>query len=111
MAYIEREDLITELNNMASDLIKDNSIQCNIAAGTVVEIKDNIVAKQPTADVVEVRHGKWIMRGGRFRCSECDGKALMQDVGGTGGFSHEFEQVKSDICPHCGAKMDGKDGE
>ena len=65
----------------------------------------------PEADVVEVRHGEWIMRGGRFRCSECDGKALMQDVGGTGGFSHEFEQVKSDICPHCGAKMDGKDGE
>lgn len=62
--------------------------------------------KQSIADVVEVRHGKWIMRGGRFRCSECDGKALMQDIGGTGGFSHEFEQVKSDFCPHCGAKMD-----
>lgn len=63
------------------------------------------------ADVVKVRHGEWVMRGGRFRCSECDGKALMQDVGGTGGFSHEFEQLKSDFCPNCGAKMDGKERE
>ncbi len=58
--YIEREKLITELNNIALDLLKDNSIQCSLAAGTVVDIKDNIVAKQPTADVVEV-----------VRCSKC----------------------------------------
>lgn len=61
------------------------------------------------ADVVEVRHGEWKMRGGLFRCSVCDGKALLQDVGGTGGFSHEYEQVKSSYCPHCLAKMDGKE--
>ena len=60
------------------------------------------------ADVVEVRHGHWKMRGGWFRCSICDGRALLQDVGGTGGFSHEYEQVKSEHCPHCFAKMDGK---
>ena len=58
--YIEREKLITELNNIAIDLLKDNSIQCGLAAGTVVDIKDNIVAKQPIADVVEV-----------VRCKDC----------------------------------------
>ena len=58
--YIERKKLITELNNIAIDLLKDNSIQCSLAAGTVVDIKDNVVAKQPTADVVEV-----------VRCKDC----------------------------------------
>jgi hypothetical protein len=53
-----------------------------------------------------VKHGKWIMRGGKFRCSECDEKALKKDIGGTGGFSYEYEQVKSNYCPYCGAKMD-----
>ena len=62
----------------------------------------------PTADVEKVRHGEWKLRGGLFRCSVCDGKALLQDIGGTGGFSHEYEQVKSEYCPHCFAKMDGK---
>lgn len=58
--YIEREALIKELNNIALDLLKDKSIQCSLAAGTVVDIKDNVVAKQPTADVVEV-----------VRCCKC----------------------------------------
>lgn len=58
--YIEREKLIAKLNNIAIDLLKDNSIQCSLAAGTVVDIKDNLVAKQPAADVVEV-----------VRCKDC----------------------------------------
>ena len=105
MAYIDKETTIKELEKMPAYFESGD-----IRYGIIIAI--DILEKQaPTSDVAEVRHGKWIMRGGRFRCSECDGKALIQDVGGTGGFSHEFEQVKSDICPHCGAKMDGKDGE
>lgn len=60
----------------------------------------------PAADVAPVRHGQWIMRGGLFRCSECDGKARWKKSGGTGGWSCECEQDKSPFCPHCGAKMD-----
>lgn len=65
----------------------------------------------PDEDAAPVRHGKWIMRGGRFRCSKCNEKALLRDVGGTGGFSHEYEQVKSNHCPNCGAMMDGEEDE
>lgn len=61
---------------------------------------------QPTVEAAPVVHGRWIMRGGRFRCSECDAKALWRDAGGTGGFSHEFEQSKTCVCPNCAAKMD-----
>lgn len=67
-----------------------------------------VIAHTPTADVQEVRHGRWILRGGWSRCSECDERALLKDIGGTGGF-HEYDQVRSNICPHCGAKMDGKE--
>lgn len=109
MAYIEREKARELIKNFGKGAIEDGM-------KTLDPVDDIILLSSgvdliPTADVAEVRHGKWIMRGGKFRCSECDGKALMQDVGGTGGFSHEFEQVKSDFCPHCGAKMDGKDYE
>ena len=58
--YIEREKVIEELNNIAIDYIKDNTIQCSIAAGVVVNIKDTVITKQPTADVVEV-----------VRCKDC----------------------------------------
>lgn len=62
----------------------------------------------PAVDAEPVRHGRWIMRGGRFRCSECDAVALQKDEGGTGGFSHEYVYVKSSYCPNCGAKMDAE---
>lgn len=71
-------------------------------------LRGYVINDVPTADVQEVRHGKWILRGGWNRCSVCDGKALLKDTGGIGGL-HEYDQVKSDICPYCGAKMDGKE--
>ena len=58
--YIEREALITELNNIAIDYIKDNSIQCSIASGVVINIRDTVILEQPTADVVPV-----------VRCENC----------------------------------------
>ena len=54
-------------------------------------------AQQPTADVVEVRHGYWIDgKCGHYKiCSECK----------------QIADFDFDYCPHCGAKMDGKNGE
>lgn len=60
----------------------------------------------PVADVAPVVHGRWFMRGGRFRCSVCDAKSKWNYEGGTGGWSHEYEQAKTPYCPNCGAKMD-----
>lgn len=65
---------------------------------------ENFVNKN---DAAPVKHGRWYNRGGRFRCSVCDNKTLLKDIGGTGGWSHEYEQQKSPYCPNCGAKMDG----
>ena len=44
----------------------------------------------PTADVVEVRRGEWMLDG---RCSECLENPLT---------------THNTYCPHCGAKMDGE---
>ena len=64
------------------------------------DIRD-FVRKTPTADVAEVKHGKWIhasvdMGFFRFRCSECG----LDDV-----YDEEREQYR--YCPNCGARMDG----
>lgn len=49
----------------------------------------------PAADVVEVRHGRWIFDdfdgdGWDYQCSECGG----------------YSKGSYDYCYHCGAKMD-----
>ena len=92
--YIEREALVERL--------KKEECYCEWL-WTILDI--------PAADVEPVKHGHWYNRGGRFRCSVCDNKALLKDIGGTGGWSHEYEQQKSPYCPNCGAKMDGNEVE
>ena len=68
---------------------------------TTVDIDDVqfSIDKIPTADVVEVRCGRWIKRqladeptAFGYRCSEC----------------HLTYEVDTNYCPNCGAKMDGK---
>ena len=60
---------------------------------------DALINEQPTADVVEVKHGEWIwMVNGEedyeqyWVCSVCGGK----------------DYIETNYCPNCGAKMDGE---
>ena len=50
---------------------------------------DRVIRNLPTADVVEVKHGEWLLDG---RCSECLENPLT---------------THKNFCPNCGAKMDG----
>ena len=72
----------------------------------------SILFDQPTADVVEVKYGKWLViendedelwaGGGRYECSAC----------GYGfSFAGFFEMNEQHYCPHCGARMEAWDGE
>lgn len=102
--------MVRELGDqrMNKDLISRNALlelAHNHVGGTV---DCNDIARFPAVDAEVVRHGRWIPRGGRFRCSECDAKALWSDAGGTGGFSHEWVQVCAKYCHICGAKMDAE---
>lgn len=59
-----------------------------------------------------VRHGHWELDDKYYvwKCSKC-GKnpSTTKDLNGTGYIPTRRELW--DYCPHCGAKMDGKDGE
>ena len=55
----------------------------------------------PTADVAPVRHGRWVMRGGKRYCSECGNRACV-----TRDSDDFWYTVGTYFCPNCGAKMD-----
>ncbi len=59
-----------------------------------------------TVDAKPVVHGRWFMRGGIFRCSECDSKALLKIDSNVGG-CREYTHIRSNYCPNCGADMRG----
>ena len=100
---IDANELYTKLSKMAREPHyqhdgEDYYVGIADASGAVVEA--------PTVDAVEVVHGRWFMRGGIFRCSECDSKALLKLDSNVGG-CREYTHFRSPYCPHCGAKMDG----
>ena len=59
----------------------------------------------PAVDVVPVRHGHWIEQceESLYRCSACGTEWIT--IEGTP------KENGMDFCPHCGAKMDGKERE
>lgn len=62
---------------------------------------EELIKSMPAADVVEVKHGKWIKDPYRsyWECSLCNGPAPVDCK------KEKFYQ--SEFCPTCGAKMDG----
>lgn len=66
------------------------------------EVED-VVNQLPTADVVEVRHGKWISASKKqgvqigMKCSLCGARIKYS----------EFFNGNHNYCHKCGAKMDG----
>ena len=108
--YIERNAVVNGLR-AAIKKYSDDKSEANIITALIFQRFAKEIEAIPAADVEPVRHGHWYNRGGRFRCSVCDNKALLKDIGGTGGWSHEYEQQKSPYCPNCGAKMDDNEVE
>lgn len=55
----------------------------------------------PAADVVPVRHGRWVYgEDVDIQCSICGHDAYTEG---------DYRQVKTSYCPNCGAKMDKED--
>lgn len=72
--------------------------QCKI--GHIVDFLENkYLGDEPTADVVEVKHGEWkqarYTEANLYICSECDAP----------------EYKKHRYCPNCGADMRGESHE
>lgn len=95
--YIEREALKNNLH-----FTKEGIFYHNGKAYMDLNIVDKIVLETPTADVVEVKHGEWIVEQNPdgtpycLHCSVCD-----DDFSKIGITSY------TDYCPYYGAKMDG----
>ncbi len=90
----------------AVDAAEVISSELGIHIGDLVDV----FAKIPTADVVEIRHGRWLPSPdgiNPIRCSKCNMPALF--IAGENEFG-DFEicRYPSSYCPECGAKMDGE---
>ena len=89
--YIDREALVERL--------KKEECDCEWL-WTILDI--------PAADVAPVHHGHWIEEYDcgytTPHCSECGETALTKE-------ETSYDYVYSSYCPHCGAKMDGGEGE
>lgn len=85
--YIERESLIKNLNKFAPEHYN--------------ALINDLIIKQPAADVEPVKYGHWICIGDIdeyiFECSKCHEIYYLND--GTPK-EHQYN-----YCPNCGAKM------
>ena len=88
--YINRAELISNLKEFANEQLT-----------TLIE---NLIQKQPTADVAEVRHGKWLTWEEQFPDRKPTKK---NNLGVFCNNCHSHADNMTDFCPNCGARMDG----
>lgn len=102
--YIDEDKLVDELDKLVADYLKDNSIQCSLAAGVTADIRDTVLNEIPAADVVPVKHGewKWGYSCGQYGiwCTNCG-------AGWVNSENAEWIASEHIYCPKCGAKMKG----
>lgn len=123
--YIDRDLLLAEIEELKkSPWYNDcgenyERIIRSDAIGTVVDL---CVKSAPTADVVEVRYGKWVedeYYDIPCVCSCCGAEAQYtstfeetfdydweENLCST-GYEEIREYIRTPFCPNCGAKMDG----
>lgn len=69
------------------------------------------IDKMPSADVAEVKHGKWIENstGTSHKCSVCGCPVLyVFDMDLSYREHSDYCECLSNFCPHCGADMRGE---
>lgn len=104
--YIDADKLVNEMKRKFGDQFEafctgkkdeDDLMNDGFNIGYKAAIEEVVIAcnKSPLEDVRPERYGKWIFRGtDTWECCLC---------GNSSGMSR--------YCPHCGAKMDRKEGE
>ena len=81
---------------VALESLSKSGVTCNMRA-------HKIVASIQAADVVEVRHGRWIKPvpgDGENYCSVCKAEQL---------WFYGYGYLESNYCPNCGARMEKED--
>ena len=98
--YIKRESIQKALKNVTDDP------SCPLFLAAMIE---QYIDQEPAADVVEVKHGKWIWDPngmdwglGAWQCSEC---ACRNNNLPMNNRINPLVFSGSKYCPNCGAKM------
>lgn len=114
--YIDAEtipDMFNEKFKETQKLIEAGETQLDNLAEGFTKAEKIVLFKVPTADVQEVKHGKWIRDDDQdgFRCSNC-GHATnetlpkwYQEINGD-TCNICYRSAKPFYCSRCGAKMD-----
>lgn len=111
--YIDAEKLIRRLKERYDALVDAYDIwdAYTQGFGEAFEMAEDVLDEIPTADVVEVKHGKWIDKEGddEGACSQCRFNILDIVDSCWGMFSDKFDPYEdAKYCPNCGARMDGE---
>ena len=78
----------------------------------IAAVLKRVIESAPAADVAKVRPGKWLttqndtIRGQKFTCSICGKIAYFPQPTRSKNW---VKHCGYEYCPHCGARMDGKD--
>lgn len=102
--YIDVNGEIAKIKYVIGE--KNRTHTNNAFADEILEMFINALNKAPTADVQEVKHGKWIKKANEIFtyhyvvvCSVCGKEAFYDEV-------HGYYDDEN-YCHNCGAKMDG----
>ena len=93
--YIDKEKLLQKLSRMIEYCKNDNKVNGLTA---LFQVGDAIM-DCPTADVQEVKHGRWAHLGGDEWCCTCCG--LVKHTEG------HWEKPTAKYCEKCGAEING----
>ena len=92
--YIKRESIQKALKNVTDDP------SCPLFLAAMIE---QYIDQEPAADVVEVKHGKWI-KCSVIKCSVC---GSCTDIQSDEAYEKFIESYY--YCPVCGSKLDLED--
>ena len=95
-------EAIEHATNVALD--EDVCEECQREHKQLAEWLERLAAYE-AADVAPVRHGRWIMWGGKLHCPNCEDLAPLKRGWEDGCTTYEY--TASRYCPNCGVKMDG----
>ena len=90
--YVDIDDIIKKFEKMHGN--ESTLINCYNADWIV-----SFIETQPTADVQEVKRGRWAHLGGDEWCCTCCGFVITTEG--------SWEEPTEKYCSNCGAKMDG----
>ena len=94
--YIDREETVNALDRLCDRVCQYSKRQRWVMCGAcpLGDAFDVIMDNIPAADVAPVRRGRWNVGTWGWECSEC---------------AIESNNTYP-VCPYCGARMDGGDG-